>query len=45
MDDEEIINILNTFFKYSEDYDDYLDPDYIVSENIFHDNSLDRCDR
>ncbi|CAI6359431.1 unnamed protein product [Macrosiphum euphorbiae] len=43
MDDEEILNALYNSFEFSED-DDYLDPDYIVSENILPDNTLDGFD-
>lgn len=43
MDDEEILNALDNSFEFSED-DDYLDPDYIVSENILPDNTLDGFD-
>ncbi|KAL4154023.1 hypothetical protein QTP88_001856 [Uroleucon formosanum] len=42
MDDEEILNTLNNYFEFSEEDDDYLDPDYRVSENInLNDNTLD----
>lgn len=43
MNDKEILNALDNSFEFSDD-DDYLDPDYIVSENILPDNTLDGFD-
>lgn len=35
---------MNNSFECSEKDDDYFDPDFTVTENILHDNTLDECD-